>query len=659
MKSRLLFNRMKLTFCLTGIVATCSVRAANYADDSRTAPSTNSSATGDFSTAIGDGVNASKKGAFAVGTPNAGTNTSASGVFSLAIGQGALASGDFSVSFGLGIAASGAHAFAMGAGNNAVGDYSTAFGFNSVASSYGEFVIGRYNVDPSGANATGWSDVDDLFVIGNGTSTTPRDAFKVQKNGDATVGRNLNVTGSLSVTSSATLGGKALLGNEDTTGANLVVGNGSAAYSDYLGAPPSGSVVYGLNAQTVGSNSVAVGSGASASYGGVALGYVASASGNGVAVGTSVNSGWGSVGVGKNVSIASSNIGNIAAFGIGVSAATGGYGIDGYWSGNETVVGVNSSATGYYGTSVGYGNIVGADGGSAFGYQNMALGDYSIALGTNTVATGFAETVLGQYNDFTSQLQTRSTWNDSEHLLVVGNGTSANQKSNALVIQKNGNAYFSGSLASGRGSNASGQGAFAAGMEAYASGPSSAAFGGVIGDTATIASADNSFAQGASTASGGGAVSFGFGASASGDNSFVVGNWSTASGSGSIAMGGGSGALAAGAVSIGSNNQAVGNSAFAIGNGTVSSSYSEVVLGSYNANTSVNNQTAWDPSDNLLVVGNGTGEYEIDPVTQQLVPNRSNALVVKKNGDIHVSNRILVPEQGDISMGDFTTGTHP
>jgi hypothetical protein len=59
----------------------------------------------------------------------------------------------------------------------------------------------------------------------------------------------------------------------------------------------------------------------------------------------------------------------------------------------------------------------------------------------------------------------------------------------------------------------------------------------------------------------------------------------------------------------------------------------------------------WIDSDPLLVVGNGNpGTY--DENGHAILPEtRSNALVVYKNGDVHIPK-----PQGDIMMGEFVAG---
>lgn len=74
----------------------------------------------------------------------------------------------------------------------------------------------------------------------------------------------------------------------------------------------------------------------------------------------------------------------------------------------------------------------------AEGYNTVASGEYSHAQNLGTIAQGQAQTVLGKYNT-----------QDTTSLLIVGNGTENNSRSNAFTLDVNGNAWFAGNLSIG------------------------------------------------------------------------------------------------------------------------------------------------------------------------------------------------------------------
>jgi hypothetical protein len=106
-------------------------------------------------------------------------------------------------------ASSGTTAFAIGNGAHANGQSSTAMGSDTTAQAYASTILGRYNVVQGDSNS--WVDTDDLFVIGNGTSSTPSNAMVVKKNGDTTVSGNAAIKGNSVLEGSATVKGNTVL----------------------------------------------------------------------------------------------------------------------------------------------------------------------------------------------------------------------------------------------------------------------------------------------------------------------------------------------------------------------------------------------------------------------------------------------------------------
>lgn len=127
-------------------------------------------AVGKYSISFGNG-NYSKDGGLAVGTYN------------FAYDQG-------TVAIGVSNSARKKYAFSAGYNNDAVGYYSMAIGNNLGSQSTHSMAIGTYN-EIIGDTAD-WIPTDPLFQIGNGTSSTRHDAFRVDKNGKV----HMNITNS-------------------------------------------------------------------------------------------------------------------------------------------------------------------------------------------------------------------------------------------------------------------------------------------------------------------------------------------------------------------------------------------------------------------------------------------------------------------------------
>ncbi|MEM9819940.1 MAG: tail fiber domain-containing protein [Bacteroidota bacterium] len=110
---------------------------------------------------------------------------------------------------------------------------------------------------------------------------------------------------------------------------------------------------------------------------------------------------------------------------------------------SSVAIGTSNSATGSLALSLGTGNKADGDFGVAIGDGNEADGECSIALGTDLNAASYGEVALGIWNT-TYTPNSTSSFNGSDRLLVVGNGTASNDKSNALVINKEGRSHFDG-----------------------------------------------------------------------------------------------------------------------------------------------------------------------------------------------------------------------
>ena len=103
-----------------------------------------------------------------------------------------------------------------------------------------------------------------------------------------------------------------------------------------------------------------------------------------------------------------------------------------------TAWGWNTEASGSQSTAWGLNTEASGNQSTAWGGNTEASGTNSTAWGNNTIAFSGYETVLGRYNtQYTPS--SSSGWNSNDRLFVIGNGTSENNRSDALVLLKNGN----------------------------------------------------------------------------------------------------------------------------------------------------------------------------------------------------------------------------
>ena len=139
---------------------------------------------------------------------------------------------------------------------------------------------------------------------------------------------------------------------------------------------------------------------------------------------------------------------------------------------------------------------------------------------------------------------------------------------------------------------------------------------------------------------------------ASGANSIALGQNSNASGAASTAIGSGA-ASATSSIAIGTGTNASGTGSMAMGTGTFAHSYEETAMGTYNTSYIPTSTSAWNASDRLFGIGNGTSSAT------------SDAMVVLKKGYVGmgtstpVAGLHVVGNTGILSTGSFNPGATP
>ncbi|MEO1513741.1 MAG: tail fiber domain-containing protein [Bacteroidota bacterium] len=109
----------------------------------------------------------------------------------------------------------------------------------------------------------------------------------------------------------------------------------------------------------------------------------------------------------------------------------------------SVAIGTSNDPDGLSAVALGSGNDPDGQSAIAIGDGNDATGNYSVAMGRNLASASFGEIVLGLYNTTYTPSSTTG-FNDEDRLLVIGNGSASNDKSNALVINKAGRSHFDG-----------------------------------------------------------------------------------------------------------------------------------------------------------------------------------------------------------------------
>ncbi len=326
----------------------------------------------------------------------------------------------------------------------------------------------------------------------------------------------------------------------------------------------------------------------------------------------------------------------------------------------SSAIGFSTEASGNFATAIGNGSIASGSSAMALGDTNEAIGDYSLATGNHTTSEASHNVAFGRYNVGGG---TVNSWEETEPLLEVGNGTNNSSRSNALTILKNGTIIaptfdlieitddkalitkeyadtnlvgsglentFSTSYPRWRliGVDPDNYGSLGVGAVDLSYTTNGDSTKGATGSRSfatgkgTTASGSSSTAMGDGTeASGQYSTALGNGTEASGRNSTALGTLSVASGATSTALGYDTRALGDYSFATGLRSIATGNYSFASGLSTKADSRYSTTFGRYNIGGGT--ASSWDPIDPLFEIGNGSDDA-----------NRSNALTILKNGTI-------------------------
>lgn len=102
----------------------------------------------------------------------------------------------------------------------------------------------------------------------------------------------------------------------------------------------------------------------------------------------------------------------------------------------STAFGYLTEASGPNATAIGQGTRAVGSNSASLGFNTFAMGDNAIAAGFNNYANGFSSLVIGANND--SIIARQSSLTNTTPLFIIGNGTSGNSRSNAMVVRADG-----------------------------------------------------------------------------------------------------------------------------------------------------------------------------------------------------------------------------
>lgn len=344
-------------------------------------------------------------------------------------------------------------------------------------------------------------------------------------------------------------------------------------------------------------------------------------------------------------------------------------------------------------------NMIASDTAWTIGRGNELTGLESSAFGTGLLANSRGTVVLGTYNESpvvtgSGGTDLKTSYFSGSPLLVVGNGTADNVRSNALVLRRSGDLEVAGTIYQGGSpiatqtyataaattaiDNKFGTKVGLAGGDAIGENTTATSGGLAVGDWSTAMSMG--MAEGWFSVAMTGGVSYGSGSTsmsygnASGQNSVAM-NWGYALGNGSFAVAG----SALGNNSVAFGGTASGHESVAIGRNNQAEAFSSVVMGSGGIASGIS--YLWEETDALFALGNSLYDFSNaittlkngqttltnkfwDGELPQAIPSNAtessqgNALVVEGHsrlkGNTVLDGKVTISEaQGDISMGIY------
>ncbi|MEM9886568.1 MAG: tail fiber protein [Bacteroidota bacterium] len=195
------------------------------------------------------------------------------------------------------------------------------------------------------------------------------------------------------------------------------------------------SIAFGVDTKATASSSVAIGPGSTATDRfAISIGSFNEASGNN------------SNAFGHNNSASGNNSNAFGSVNTASASFSSAFGIFSEASGTTSMAfGYQAKAEGSSSTALGYLATASGFGAYALGFGSNAKGYFSATLGRQTNAYSFGEIATGIFNTEYTPIDT-TAFAAEDRLFVVGNGTDANNRSDALRIYKNGNMELFGTL---------------------------------------------------------------------------------------------------------------------------------------------------------------------------------------------------------------------
>ena len=350
---------------------------------------------------------------------------------SVSLGRYNEVTGETGYAMGNGNTVTGGYAGAFGASNQVAGTFALTLGRNNEANSYGQTTIGYYN-NPVNGNLNAAVATDRLFVIGNGTFSNKSNALVMLKNGNTTLNGQLTIDGD-----NQGAGSSYTLPAQDGT-ANQVMTTDGSGQASWINLPTAPTLAFSTtnnvtsNANgTIATDDFVFGSSQLNNIGGTADDirmYFDKSKGSfraGSAIASDGFAGDWDEGNSGDFSVAMGR-GNL------VQGTAG------------TAFGTYNNSGGENAFSAGFNNLSSRFASISLGANNSTSGNYAVGIGRGTQSTSYGQHTIGLFSEFVNGSD--AAYVATDPLFIIGNGIDDSNRTNALVMRKNGNTQLNGQL---------------------------------------------------------------------------------------------------------------------------------------------------------------------------------------------------------------------
>ncbi|WP_413290558.1 hypothetical protein [Bdellovibrio sp. HCB337] len=291
-------------------------------------------------------------------------------------------------------------------------------------------------------------DVNSMTIIGGASAIGPTTGALVVTGGIGSSGSihtGMGVFASSTIFSNTEMRAPIFYGSNAASGTITLDSTSHATKGNIIVGPGAGTVTMGTSTPEL---SFTLGSGGASPLNDgsfLAKGPDAPGTGRDIATtGTGVRMIWST----KKAAFRAGNVNGTQWDNVNIGTGSMGLGYNTQASGSSSVaMGYATSAFSIYSTAMGANTLANGTGSTAMGSATTATGNYSTSMGNNTTSNAMAQTTIGQFNIITGS-ESASTWVGSDPLFVVGNGTSAGAKSNAMTVLKRGDVLIGGHIGS-------------------------------------------------------------------------------------------------------------------------------------------------------------------------------------------------------------------